>query len=75
MDSLRGIPVEHKLGTFSMPFTGTTSCHPKKWLCRSECNSALDTLAHISLPDTKLHGDYKHNPLHGQQHAAISTSC
>ena len=30
MDSLRGIPVEHKLETFSMPSTGTTSCHPKK---------------------------------------------
>ena len=29
MDSLWGIPVEHKLETFSMPSTGTTSCHPK----------------------------------------------
>ena len=29
MDSLRGIPVEHKLETFSMPSTGTTSRHPK----------------------------------------------
>ena len=48
MDSLRGIPVEHKLETFSMPSTGTTSCHPKNWLCRSERNPALDTLATIS---------------------------
>ena len=39
MDSLRGIPVEHKLETFSMPSTGTTSCHPKNWQCRSERNS------------------------------------
>ena len=43
MDSLRGIPVEHKLETFSMPSTGTTSCHPKIWLCWSERHSALDT--------------------------------
>ena len=76
MDSLRGIPVEHKLETFSMPSIGTTSCHPKNWLCRSERNSALDTLATISplahingdthtllqIPDTKLHGDFKHIP-------------
>ena len=48
MDSLRGIPVEHKLETFSMPSTGTTSCHPKNWLCRSEPNPTLDTLATIS---------------------------
>ena len=84
MDSLRGIPVEHKLETFSMPSTGTTSCHPKNWLCRSERNSALDTLATISplahinrdthtllqIPDTKLHGDFKHIP-----HASSNTRC
>ena len=72
-----------------MPRTGPTLCHPKNWLCRSERNSALDTLAHISLlvhingdnadsppkiPGTKLHDDSKHNPSHVQQHAAISTS-
>ena len=90
MDFIQGIPVEYELDAFSMPSTGTTSCHPKKWLCRSERNSTLDTLAHISLlvhingdntysppkiPDTKLHGDSKHNPSHvPQQHAAISTS-
>ena len=74
MDFIQGIPVEYELDAFSMPSTGTTSCHPKNWLCRSERNSALDTLAHISLPDTKLHGDYEHNPSHVQQHAAISTS-
>ena len=44
MDSLRGIPVEHKLETVSMPSTGTTSCHPKNWRCRSERNSALDNI-------------------------------
>ena len=75
MNSLRGIPVEHKLETFSMPSTATTSCHPKNWLCRSERNPALDTLAisplaHINgdthtllqIPDTKLDGDFKHIP-------------
>ena len=48
MDFLQGIPVEYELDAFSMPSTGTTSCHPKNWLCRSERNSALDTLATIS---------------------------
>ena len=61
MDSLRGIPVEHKLETFSMPSTGTTSCQPKKWLCRSERNSALDTLAHISLL-VHINGDNAYSP-------------
>ena len=66
-----------------MPRTGPTSCHPKKWLCRSERNFALDTLVpfsplvHINgdnadsptkIPDTKLHGDSKHNPSHVPQH-------
>ena len=41
MDFVQGIPVEYELDAFSMPSTGTTSCHPKK--CRSEHNSALDT--------------------------------
>ena len=66
MDFLRGIPVEHKLETFSMPSTGTTSCHPKNWLCRSERNSALDNMeisqTLLQKPDTKLHGDFKHTP-------------
>ena len=66
MDSLRGIPVEHKLETFSMPSTGTTSCHPKNWLCRFERNSALDNMeisrTLLQKPDTKLHGDFKHIP-------------
>ena len=54
MDSLRGIPGEHKLETFSMPSTGTTSGHPKNLLCRSEHHSALDT--------QKLHGDLEYFP-------------
>ena len=66
MDSLRGIPVEHKLETFSMPSTGTTSCHPKNWLCQSEHNPALDNMeiskTLLQKPDTKLHGDFKHIP-------------
>ena len=67
-----------------MPSTSTTSCHPKNWLCRSERNSALDTLATISplahingdmhtllqIPDTKLHGDFKHIP-----HTSSNTYC
>ena len=76
MDFLQGIPVEYKLETYNMPRTGPTSCQSKR-------NSALDTLAHISLlvhingdnadsppkiPDTKLHGDSKHNPSHVPQH-------
>ena len=51
MDSLRGIPVEYELDAFSMPSTGTTSCHPKNWLCRSERNSALD---HMEIAPTLL---------------------
>ena len=61
MDSFRGIPVEHKLETFSMPSTGTTSCHPKNGLCRSERNPALDNME-ISQTLSKLHGDFKHIP-------------
>ena len=61
MDSLRGILVEHKLETFSMPSTGTTSCHSKKWLCRYERNSALDTLAPIS-PLVHINGDNAYSP-------------
>ena len=29
MDFIQGIPVEYELDAFSMPSTGTTSCHPK----------------------------------------------
>ena len=74
MDSLRGIPVEYELDAFSMPSTGTTSRHPKNWLCQSERNSALDhmeivpTLLPKNTRHTKLHGDFKHNPSHVQQH-------
>ena len=57
MDSLRGIPVEYELDAFSMPSTGTTSCHPKNWLCRSERNSALNymetTQTLPQIPDTQ----------------------
>ena len=45
---------------------------PKNWLCRSERNSTLDymetTQTLPQIPDTKLHGDSKHNPSHVQQH-------
>ena len=54
MDSLRGIPVEHKLETFSMPSTGTISCHPKNLLCRSERHVALDTQNHTVTLNTSL---------------------
>ena len=78
MDFLRGIPVEHKFETYNMPRTGPTLCHPKNWQCRSERDSALDTLVSFSplvhingdnanspprnTRHTKLHGDSKHNP-------------
>ena len=61
MDFLQGIPVEYELDAFSMPSTGTTSCHPKNWLCRSERNSALDTLATISLL-AYINGDNAYSP-------------
>ena len=60
------IPVEYKLDAFSMLSTGTTSRHPKNWLCRSERNSALDNMeisqTLLQKSDTKLHGDFKHIP-------------
>ena len=61
MDFLQGIPVEYELDAFSMPSTDTTSCHPKKWLCRSECNSALDTLVPFS-PLVHINGDNADSP-------------
>ena len=61
MDFLQGIPVEHKLKTYNMPRTGPTLCHPKNWLCRSERNSALDTLAIIS-PLAHINGDNAYSP-------------
>ena len=61
MDFLQGIPVEHKLETYNMPQTGPTLCHPKNWLCRSERNSALDTLATIS-PLAHINGDNAYSP-------------
>ncbi len=44
-----------------MPGTGPTLCHPKNWLCRSERNSALDTLAPISLL-VHINGDNADSP-------------
>ena len=61
MDSSRGIPVEHKLETYNMPRPGPTLCHPKNWLCRSERNSALDTLAPL-LPLAHINGDNAYSP-------------
>ena len=65
MDSFRGIPVEYKLDAFNMPRTGTTLCHPKNWLCRSERNSALDP-----------HGDNAYSPPHTRRetHGDIQSS-
>ena len=67
MDFLQGIPVEYELDAFSMPSIGTTSRHPKNWLCRSERNSALDTLAPISLL-VHINGDNAHSPQKYQTH-------
>ena len=39
-----------------MPRTGPNLCHPKNWLCRSERNSALDTLVPFS-PLVLINGD------------------
>ena len=61
MDSLQGIPVEYKLDAFNMPRTGTTLCHPKNWLCRSERNPALDTLA-LNSSLVHLNGDNAYSP-------------
>ena len=83
MDFLREIPVEHKLETYNMPRTGPTLCHPQKlakvdlsvtplsthklpfhlWSTLMETTQTLP-----QIPDTKLHGDSKHNPSHAPQH-------
>ena len=80
MDSLRGIPVEHKLETYNMPRTGPTLCHPKIGYVDLSV-TPLSTLVPFSslghmettqtlpqIPDTKLHGDSKHNPSYVRQH-------
>ena len=54
MDSLRGIPVEHKLETFSMPSTGTSSSHPQKL--------TMSIRAPLRSRHTKLHVDFKYFP-------------
>ena len=61
MDFLQGIPVEYELDAFSMLSTGTTSRHPKNWLCWSERNFALDTLATIS-PLAHINGANAYSP-------------
>ena len=43
MDSLRGIPVEHKLETYACLPQAPLQVTPKNWPCRSERHSALDT--------------------------------
>ncbi len=60
MDSLQGIPVEYKLDAFNMPRTGTT-LSPQNWLCRSERNPALNTLA-LNSPLGHLNGDNAYSP-------------
>ena len=72
MDFLQGIPVEYELDAFSMPSTGTTSCHPKNWLCRSEHNSALDTLATIS-PLAHINGDNTYSPPNTRYTVTLNT--
>ena len=42
-----------------MPRTDPTLCHPKNWLCRSECKPALDTSSHFT---TGPHGDNADSP-------------
>ena len=67
MDFLQGIPVEYELDAFSMLSTGTTSRHPKNWLCRSERHSALDTLVTFSLL-VHMNGDNAYSPQKYQTH-------
>ena len=76
MDSLRWIPVEHKLETYNMPRTGPTLCHPKNWLCRSERNSALDTLVPFSplVPPPKKYNNYTVT-LNTIPHTSRNTRC
>ena len=62
MDSLQGIPVEHKLDTFNKPRTGTTLCHPKIGYVDLTRNPALDTLA-LNSPLGHFNGDQR-TPLH-----------
>ena len=52
MDSLRGIPVEYKLDASHRH----NFMSPQNWLCRSERNPALDTLA-LNSPLVHLNGD------------------
>ena len=61
MDSLQGIPVEHKLDTFNMPRTGTTLCHPKIGYVDLTRNPAFDTLA-LNSPLGHLNGDNAYSP-------------
>ena len=61
MDSLHGIPVEHKLDTFNKPRTGTTLCHPKIGYVDLTRNPALDMLA-LNSPLGHLNGDNAYSP-------------
>ena len=61
MNSLQGIPVEHKLDTFNMPRIGTTLCHPKIGYVDLMRNPALDTLA-LNSPLGHLNGDNAYSP-------------
>ena len=61
MDLIQGILVEIEMDAFSMPSIGTTSRHPQKLAMSTERNSALDTLAHISLL-VHINGDNAYSP-------------
>ena len=86
MDSLWGISVEYKLDAYNMPRTGPTLCHPKIGYVDPSVTplsthklpihrwSTLMEITHTPppIPDTKLHGDPKHNPSHVPQHTLPS---
>ena len=61
MDSLQGIPVEHKLDIFNKPRTGSTLCHPKIGYVDLTRNPALDTLV-LNSPLGHLNGDNAYSP-------------
>ena len=60
MDFVQGIPVEYELDAFSMPSTGTTSCHPK--IGYVDLNvTPLSTLVPFS-PLVHINGDNANSP-------------
>ena len=73
MGSLQGIPVESKLDTFNMPFTGTTLCHPQHFLCRFDAQLSSRHLA-LNSPLGHFNGDNAHSPPDAQNSRWLQSS-